>query len=187
MTSEDVREQLRPFVEKCVIRHATADIELASGRMSDFYFDGRIVTLSGESLALFARLVIAEAQRVGATAIGGPTIGADPIVGASIAIAAAEGKKLKGFLIRKEPKSRGTKKQIEGPPLDGERALFVEDTITSGGSLARGIEAFKREQPGCAIAGSMALVDREEGGAEILSAAGAPLSAVFRKSEFEAV
>jgi orotate phosphoribosyltransferase len=178
------RETLRTFVAGSVVRHATADIELASGRLSDFYFDGRSVTLSGESLALFAQLVIEEARRLGATAIGGPTIGADPVVGATLALAATDGAALKGFLVRKEPKARGLRKQVEGPALAGERALLVEDTVTSGGSLLMAAEALRREHPACEIVGAVALVDRQEGGAEALAAAGVPLVAVFAKSDF---
>jgi len=179
-----VREALRPHVAACVVRHATADIALSSGRMSDFYFDGRTVTLCSESLALVAELALREVLRLGATAVGGPVIGADPIVGATLALAAARGVRLKGFLVRKEPKSRGLLKQVEGPRLAGERALLVEDTVTSGGSLLAAAEAVRREQPGCELVGAFALVDREEGGREALSAAGLALSAVFRKSEF---
>ncbi|MHC4503975.1 MAG: orotate phosphoribosyltransferase [Planctomycetota bacterium] len=186
MDAKDIRAKLTPHVAECVVRHEKADIELASGRMSDFYFDGRIVTLKGESLALVAELVLAEAERAGATAVGGPTIGADPIVGATIALAASRGVKLKGFLIRKEPKSRGMKKQVEGPELAGERAILVEDTVTSGGSVVRAAEALRREHPDCEIAGAVVLVDREEGGREALEAAGIPLTAIFGRSDFPA-
>ena len=188
MNAEDPRAKLLAHVERCVVRHAAADIELASGRMSDFYFDGRIVTLTGESLELFARLVLDELDHLGANAVGGPTIGADPVVGAVIALAAASGKKLKGFLVRKEPKSRGMRKQVEGPPLArGDRAVLVEDTVTSGGSLVRAAEALRREYPDCELAGAVTLVDREEGGREALERAGLPLVAIFRRSEFAAV
>jgi len=187
MGPDEMRVALRGHVARCVVRHATADIELASGRMSDFYFDGRLVTLAGESLELLARLVIVELDRLGATAVGGPTIGADPIVGAVVALAATEGKELKGFLVRKEPKSRGMRKQVEGPALTADdRAVLVEDTVTSGGSLLRAAEAVRAERPDCAIVGAVALVDREEGGAEALAAAGIPLVSVFRRSDFPA-
>ena len=184
--TDDIRAKLHAHVAKCVVRHEKADIELASGRMSDFYFDGRVATLTGESAALLAELVLAEAERLGATAVGGPTIGADPIVGATIALAATRGRKLKGFLVRKEPKARGLGKQVEGPSLDGERAILVEDTVTSGGSIVRAAEAVRREFPGCELAGAVTLVDREEGGAAALEAAGLPLSSIFARSDFPA-
>lgn len=182
----DIREKLRPFVAGCVVRHAAADIKLSSGRMSDFYFDGRTVTLDSESLALVAELALGEALRLGATAVGGPVIGADPIVGATLALAAARGTRLKGFLVRKEPKSRGLMRQVEGPRLSGARALLVEDTVTSGGSLLAAAEALRREEPACEIVGAFALVDREEGAREALAGAGIGLAAVFRRSEFPA-
>jgi orotate phosphoribosyltransferase len=153
--------------------------------MSDFYFDGRLVTLTAEPLALFARLVLEEVERLGATAVGGPTIGADPVVGAVLALAAAEGRALKGFLVRKEPKSRGMKKQVEGPAFSpGERVLLVEDTVTSGGSLLMAAEALRCERPGCEVAGAVCLVDREEGGREALEGAGIRLVAVFGRGDF---
>ncbi len=187
MDSEELRSKLHAHVARSVVRHATADIELASGRMSDFYFDGRLVTLSGESLLLFARVVLDELAKLDATAVGGPTIGADPVVGAVIALAAAEGRKLKGFLVRKEPKARGMKKQVEGPELtSSDRVVLVEDTVTSGGSLIRAAEAVRREYPDCGLVGAVALVDREEGGREALDAAALPLVAVFRRSDFPA-
>jgi len=184
--TEDTRAKLHAHVAACVVRHEKADIELASGRMSDFYFDGRVATLTGESAALLAELVLAEVDRLGATAVGGPTIGADPIVGATIALAASRGRNLKGFLIRKEPKKRGMGKQVEGPPLEGERAVLVEDTVTSGGSIIRAAEALRRECPGCEIAGAVTLVDREEGGAAALENAGLPLTAIFTRGDFPA-
>lgn len=186
MTRDEARARLKTRVAACVIRHEKADIELASGRMSDFYFDGRVVTLTGESAALVAELVLAEAERLGATAVGGPTIGADPVVGAVIALAAARGRGLKGFLVRKEPKARGLGKQVEGPPLDGERAILVEDTVTSGGSIIRAAEAVRRECPTCELVGAVALVDREEGGVAALAEAGLPLTAIFTRSDFPA-
>lgn len=184
--TDDTRAKLHAHVAACVVRHDKADIELASGRMSDFYFDGRVATLTGESAALIAELVLVEVERLGATAVGGPTIGADPIVGAAIAIAALRGKNLKGFLIRKEPKGRGMGKQVEGPPLDGERALLIEDTITSGGSIVRAAEAFRRECPKCEIVGALTLVDREEGGVAALEEAGLTLTAIFSRHDFPA-
>jgi orotate phosphoribosyltransferase len=184
--TDDARAKLHAHVAACVVRHETADIELASGRMSDFYFDGRVATLTGESAVLLAELVLAEVERLGATAVGGPTIGADPIVGATIALAALRGKNLKGFLVRKEPKGRGMGKQVEGPPLEGERALIVEDTVTSGGTIVRAAEAVRREWPGCEIVGAVTLVDREEGGGAALKEAGLPLTAIFSRHDFPA-
>lgn len=188
MDATVVKRKLMPHVAASVVRHLSADIELASGRMSDFYFDGRVVTLSSEPLALAAELVLMEVARLDATAVGGPTIGADPIVGAALALAAARGLRLKGFLVRKEPKARGLGRQVEGPALDAaDRALLVEDTVTSGGSLLMAAEAVRRECPGIVLVGAYALVDRGEGGAEALAAAGLALASAFRRSDFPAV
>jgi len=77
-------------------------------------------------------------------------------------------------------------KQVEGPSLDGERAILVEDTVTSGGSIVRAAEALRREYPGCELLGAVTLVDREEGGAAALEEVGLPLTAVFTRSDFPA-
>lgn len=186
MNREELKTALKPHVADCVVRHATADIELASGRMSDFYFDGRQVTLSGVAVRLVGQLIADIANELGATAVGGPTIGADPMVGATLACAAETGTDLKGFLIRKEPKARGMKKQVEGPSLDGAKALLIEDTVTSGGSLIRAAEALRREWPTCEIIGALVLVDREEGAIEKLKSAELETRSVYLRTDFKA-
>ena len=176
---------LKGYVEECVIKHAEADIVLASGRKSDFYFDGRRVTLSSEALALLGEVVLEEMDAVKATAVGGPTLGADPIIGGTLAVAGAKGRKIKGFIIRKERKARGMMKLVEGPELaPGERVILVEDTVTTGGSVLRAAGSLKEEYPEVEVAEVLTIVDRLEGGREAIEGAGFRFKALFTREDF---
>lgn len=154
---------------------------LASGALSDFYLDLRLTTTDAEGAALAARLVLAEARRLGANRVGGPTIGADPIVGASMALASIEGLPLRGFLVRGEAKKHGTARLIEGHVGPEDRVLVLDDVVTSAGSLLQAVDAVRAT--GAFVLGSFCLVDREAGGRERLLAAGAPLHAAFQVGE----
>ena len=178
--------RLKGYVGECVIRHAEADIVLSSGRKSDFYFDGRRVTLSSEALALLGELVLEEMDRLKATAVGGPTLGADPIVGGTLAVAGMRGRRIKGLIIRKERKGRGMMKMVEGPELiPGERVLIVEDTVTTGGSVLRAVGALKGEYPEVQVVEVLALVDRLEGARGAIEGAGYDFRALFTREDFE--
>src|SRR4029453_13908874 len=120
-----------------------------------------------------------EATRLGASAVGGPTLGADPI--ACAALTGAAGPALKGFFVRKERKEHGLQRWIEGPTIEsGERALVVEDVVTSGGSLITAIERLR--EGGIELAGALAVLDRLAGGREAIVRAlgeGLPYSTLF--------
>jgi orotate phosphoribosyltransferase len=144
------------------------DVTLASGRTASYYVDARRPLLLPGPFRALGELVAAEAHRLGAAAVGGPTLGADPI--ACAAIAAAEGEDLKGFFVRKERKQHGLQRWIEGPPIErGERALVVEDVVTSGGSLVTAIERLREE--GVELAGALVVLDRLAGGGEAIQQA----------------
>ena len=141
---DQIKAELLPHTQACVKKSATPEFKLASGRMSDFYVDGRKVTLSGSALRLMAEAVLALTDKDNITAVGGMTLGADPITGAVLAVAAERGIDLKGFLCRKEAKDHGTGRQVEGPALTAEdRAVLVEDTITTGGSVLKAVDAVR--------------------------------------------
>lgn len=136
---------------------------LASGRSSHYYVDGRRVTLSAEGAFQIAHAVLdllTEFPRV--TAIGGLTMGADPIVGAALAVAPSRGRHdLRGFLVRKEAKTHGTGQLVEGPLQPGSDVVIVDDVATTGGSslqAARAVQAI-----GCRVALVVAVLDRLEG------------------------
>ncbi len=144
---------------------------LASGRQSTLYIDARLTTMSPEGLVVIGSLGLRTIQATWtADSIGGLTLGADPI---SYAISYASGltdKPLRSFTVRKEAKTHGTGKLIEGPFQAGDRVVVIEDVITTGGSALRAIAAV-REAKGT-VAGVLALVDREEGGRQAIEAAG---------------
>ena len=157
------------------------DFTLRSGKKSNFYFDSKKTTLLPEGAWLTAREILRtlRERRIEADAIGGMTLGADPIVCAVAALSHVEGPALRAFIVRKEAKEHGTGRQIEGNLETGSRVVIVDDVVTTAGSTLRSIEA--AEQAGHRVVAVLCLVDREEGGAEAL--ANWPFFAVFRRSE----
>ena len=156
---------------------------LASGRESSLYIDARLTTMSPDGLSLIGPLALGELERLAwkVDAVGGLTLGADPI---SYAIAYASdvvGRRVRAFTVRKAPKVHGTGRQVEGPFKAGDRVAVIEDVITTGGSALKAVEAIRRE--GGDVAGVLALVDREEGGREALEQAGLEVHALARASE----
>jgi orotate phosphoribosyltransferase len=184
-TLEDIRQQLLPYVQACVQKAAEPVFKLASGRMSDFYIDGRQVTLTGQPLRLLAEAVLAVTADDNITAAGGMAVGADPITGAVLAVAAERGLNLKGFLCRKQAKEHGTGKRVEGPALTAEdRIVLLEDTVTTGGSLLKTVDALREAYGEVSIARVVCLADRREGAAEAMAAAGLPFTPIFTRDDF---
>ncbi len=145
---------------------------LASGRTSHYYVDGRKVTLSAEGAALIGAGVFARlAERPNVVAVGGLTMGADPIVGATLAVAGAEGRAdLRGFLVRKEAKGHGTGQLVEGPLEPGSTVAILDDVATTGGSSLQAVAAV--EALGCKVARVVVVLDRLEGAAKAFAARG---------------
>jgi orotate phosphoribosyltransferase len=156
-------------------------VTLASGAVSEFYIDGRQVTLKPEGLYYCAHLMAAMLKDTKFEAVGGPSIGADPIVGAlCFHLYSVDKKTVTGFLIRKSSKEHGLQKLIEGPELKaGARVVVIEDVVTSGGSALKAIGLL--EERGCRVVKTLALVDREEGAADALGPFG--FEPVFTKSQ----
>lgn len=158
-------------------------VKLASGKMSNFYIDVRKVSLSPEGIYLISRLIFDLIKSENITAIGGPTLGADPIVSGACFLAHKNKRKLKGFLIRKNPKKHGRQKMIEGQELKAsDRVIIVDDVATSGGSLIKAIEVLRGEK--VKISGAAVVVDRQEGARENLSKYNCPLFSIFTKKDF---
>ena len=145
---------------------------LASGKQSDFYIDARLTTMSPEGLSIIGSLALSTLRESGwkVDAIGGLTLGADPISYAISYASAASDHPLRAFTVRKEPKAHGTGKLLEGPIREGDRVAVIEDVITTGGSALRAIEAVRSAK--ASVAGVLALVDREEGGRQAIEKAG---------------
>jgi orotate phosphoribosyltransferase len=153
------------------------DFVLASGRRSNLYVDCRLTAMSPEGQLLIGRAGLAALRTSGwpVDAIGGLTLGADPIsyaVAHASALAAerGDGEMVRAFTVRKEAKQHGTGKLIEGPFRSGDRVVIAEDVITTGGSALKAVEAVR--SAGGVVLGVLALVDRQEGGREALEAAG---------------
>jgi orotate phosphoribosyltransferase len=159
------REQLREILRAKSLR--TGDFVLASGKRSNYYLDCRLTTMDPHGALLIARLILStiREEHIAASAIGGLTLGADPI-GASVAvISALEGPALNAFIVRKEPKDHGTKRFIEG--FDGQpgtRVIVVDDVCTTGESILKAAQ--RMEEAGYVVAATFVVVDREEGGSE---------------------
>ena len=140
------------------------DFTLSSGAHSRYYFDGRLLSLDPEGAHLLARLLLSLVQEVGAQAIGGPTLGADPIVGATIHLSQQEGTPITGFLVRPEPKGHGMQRWVEGPLEPRSKVVVVDDACTTGRNLFLAIEAAERSD--CEVALVVAVLDRREGGSD---------------------
>lgn len=145
-------------------------VTLTSGREADYYVDAKRAILLPDGFRALGELVAGHAREVGATAVGGMTMGADPVACAAL----AGGADVKAFFVRKDAKAHGLQRRVEGPLLaDGERCLVVEDVVTTGGSTLAAIDALQAE--GRTICGVVSVLDRlAGGGARIEQAAGAP-------------
>ena len=156
---------------------------LASGRQSTLYIDARLTTMTPDGQQLIGRLGLQLVRDAGwrCDAVGGLTLGADPIAYAICHASASSGRPVRSFTVRKEPKAHGTGKQIEGPVASGDHVVVVEDVITTGGSAAKAIEAIRRE--GMVPVAVLALVDREEGGREHLETLGLPVRSLVTASQ----
>jgi orotate phosphoribosyltransferase len=173
-------ESLRRLLLERSVRRG--DFVLASGRRSAFYIDCRPATMSAEGMVLIGRMGWAAIRKAGwqPAAVGGLTMGADPV---SFAIAAASfggAPPVDAFSVRKEAKEHGTGRPIEGNFKSGDRVVIIEDVITSGDSARKAAEAVR--QAGGQVLGIVAVVDREEGGAAALEAAGWPVRALTTAS-----
>lgn len=160
---------------------------LASGRHSNLYIDARLTTMSPDGLATIGPLGLDAFHESGwnPDSVGGLTLGADPVSYAIAYASALAGTTLRAFTVRKEAKTHGTGKLIEGPFRAGDRTVIVEDVITTGGSALRAVEAVRAA--GGVVQGILAVVDREEGGRETLNAAGLSVISLARASEILAL
>ena len=151
---------------------------LTSGRESSFYIDARLTTMSPDGLAVIGRLGLSTIQQSGwhVDAVGGMTLGADPVSYAISYASAGLSRPLRAFTVRKEAKTHGTEKLIEGPFRSGDKVVVIEDVITTGGSALRAIEVVRAE--GGTVSGVLAVVDREEGGREKLESTGVSVIAL---------
>jgi len=159
------QELLKQIQEKAVVR---GERKLASGKISQYYIDGKQVTLDAQGLFLAAKVILHMVQAAGADAVGGPTLGADPLAAAVSVLSSQSGKPIKAFIVRKEVKDHGMQKMIEGPALQpGDKVVMLEDVITTGGSVLKAIREV--EALGAKVIKTICLVDRHEGASETLA------------------
>jgi orotate phosphoribosyltransferase len=157
------------------------EFQLSAGGTSRYYIDAKRTLMDGEGAHLVARLLLEKMEAAGANAVGGPSIGADFIVPVVAAWSFEQGRPVDAFVVRKEPKKHGQRRLIEGNLPDGARVVLVDDVITTGSSVIRAVKAVEEE--GGKVLKVFCLVDRKEGGAANLAAAGIPLEGVFTIDE----
>lgn len=170
MSGQWDREQLIGLLKRDALR--LGEFTLASGRSSHYYVDGRKVTLSARGAALVAEGMLEQLEESPeVVAVGGLTMGADPIVGATLAVAGFGARPdLRGFLVRKEAKGHGTGNLVEGPLEPGSTVAILDDVATTGGSSLKAVEAVRAI--GCSVARVIVMLDRLEGAAEAFASNG---------------
>ena len=160
------------------------DFVLASGKRSNFYLDCRMTTLHSEGSKLIGKLMAEKLRDDHLDAVGGMTMGADPIVSAITVQSELAGQGINGFLVRKESKGHGTGKQVEGHLEPWMRVALVEDVATTGGSTLKAIKAVRNACPSVQIVKVMAIVDREAGAKEAFASVGVPFEVLYSIQEF---
>jgi orotate phosphoribosyltransferase len=181
------RNRLKELIKDKALKFG--DFTLASGKKSTFYLDCKQVTLNGEAAWLIGEGILDTiCEKVGGGTmsgypiIAGMSIGADPMIAATITVSAKRDIFLRGCMVRKQPKGHGTNQYLEGPIREGDRAVVIEDVVTTGGSS---LEAIQRlEDAGITVLGVIAIIDRQEGGAEAFTEKGYPFSSLFTIKDF---
>jgi orotate phosphoribosyltransferase len=173
----DDRDELLALISSHAVVHGK--VTLSSGREADYYVDLRRVTLSGQAAPLVGRVMRELTRDLDYDAVGGLTLGADPVAAAMLHAAAADGDKLDAFVVRKEGKAHGLQRRIEGPDVVGRRVLAVEDTSTTGGSVLTAVEALR--EAGAEVVGVAVIVER--GAADAVAAAGLEYRAAYSLSD----
>jgi len=171
------RETLAELIKtKAVV---LGQVTLSSGATADWYLDLRRIALDGEAAPLVGRVMLDTTADLDYDAVGGLTLGADPVATAMLHAAAAAGRRLDAFIVRKNEKAHGLQRRIEGPDVAGRRVLAVEDTSTTGSSVLTAVAALRAA--GADVVGVGVIVDRGAAGA--ISAAGLPYRAAFTVAE----
>jgi orotate phosphoribosyltransferase len=171
-------ELLDQIRTKAVVRER---VTLSSGREADYYVDLRRITLDADAAPLVGQVMLDLVQGVDVDAVGGLTLGADPVAAAMLHAAAGRGSRLDAFVVRKEGKAHGLQRRIEGPDVAGRRVLAVEDTSTTGGSVLTAVAALRAA--GAEVVAVAVIVDRETGAREAIEAEGLPYYAAYGVGE----
>jgi len=169
------------IIERAFIYNKEPIFRLASGRMSNYYFNCKTVTLSPEGMYLIGNIIFELIKDYEIKGVGGLTLGADPIAFATAYTSFLKGKPIEAFVVRKSPKSHGTMQWIEGNVGSGDSVVIVEDVITTGSSTIQAIE--RAVESGLVIRKVIALIDRQEGGREAVEEKGFKLHSIINKDE----
>ena len=179
----DYRERLKQLIKEKALKVADKPIfKLSSGKLSTYYLDLRTITLDPEGGYIIGNLIYEMIKDKNPDAVGGLTLGADPISYATSMVSYINKNPIKPFVVRKEPKGHGTGKQIEGNVKEGDKVFIVEDVVTTAGSSLKAAKVAK--EAGLEILGIIAIVDREEGGEENIKKEGFNFYPIFKVSEF---
>jgi orotate phosphoribosyltransferase len=178
-SSSTDRAQLIEQVRDKAVVHGR--VTLASGKEADYYVDMRRITLDGVAAPLVGRVMLELTQDLEYDAVGGLTLGADPVATAMLHAAAARGELLDAFVVRKEGKAHGLQRRIEGVPVEGRRVLCVEDTSTTGGSALTAVAALR--EAGAEVVAVAVVVDRDTGAAQRVAAEGLPYRYAVGRTE----
>ena len=170
---EALRQQI---LDKAVVR---GKVVLSSGKEADYYVDLRRVTLDAEAAPLVGQVMLDATADLDYEAVGGLTLGADPVAGAMLHATALRGRALDAFVVRKAEKTHGLQRRIEGPDVSGRRVLAVEDTSTTGGSVLTAVQALR--EAGAEVVGVAVIVER--GAAPTIADAGLPYVAVYDRDD----
>lgn len=181
MAINELKEKLLALLKKEALKKG--EFVLSSGKTSNYYLDGRVITLTPEGAYLVAGIILELLKdKNDIVAVGGPTLGADPIVGALACLSHIQKVPLKTFIVRKAAKEHGTQRQIEGPALaKGSRVILVDDVATTGKALIEAKEAL--DKAGILAEEAIVIVDRQEGASDNLSKAGLKLLSIFNKQD----
>jgi len=172
----EIKEKLLSLLKKDAFKKGK--FILSSGKESNFYLDGRIITMTPEGAFLIASIILEMIKDGSLDGFGGPTIGADPIVGAVACLSYIQGKLIKTFIVRKAAKVHGTQRQVEGPALlAGNRVVLVDDVATTGKSLVEAKQVL--DAMGVIVVKAIVVVDRNEGAKENLAKVGLHLESIF--------
>lgn len=183
--SQNLRERLFQWMNQYVYRYAETPFTLASGLESHHYFNCKEITLHPERLSVLAEFIVSELVLkipTGFEAVGGLTLGADPMAYAIALEFQRQGKLVYPLVVRKEPKGHGTGQQIEGNWKAVKQCLVLDDVITTGGSTLKAVKVLR--EAGIQVNSGVCILDREEGGWENLQREGVEMYPIFKKAEF---
>jgi orotate phosphoribosyltransferase len=171
------RDELQKLITERAVVHGK--VVLSSGREADYYVDLRRITLDGQAAPLVGQVMLEATAHLDYDAVGGLTLGADPVATAMLHAAAAQGRVLDAFVVRKEGKAHGLQRRIEGPDVAGRRVLAVEDTSTTGGSVLTAVQALR--EAGAEVVAVAVIVER--GARPAIDAEGLPYIAAYELAD----